>query len=176
MKRSTILKVLLIMVCMATGSESAAATTTLEGNIAYGQSDTMAYEVQVRQGYEPWLSGSVGELSPTAELGGFAWVGDDGTVWGMSFAPGLMFSLYTSAGFQPFLAASIGGALLSDTELERRHLGTNLQFRTRGSVGVMFGDSLEHRIQGNYTHYSNAGLDSDNDGYNTYGVTYGYSF
>lgn len=152
-----------------------AADTSVGGSVAIGESDTMAYTLRARQSYEPWVSGEAGEIRPTAELGGFAWVGDDDTVWGGYLAPGLRLTMFTTASFQPYLAASVGGAAVSDEHIESRDLGSPVLFRTQGAVGVQFGESLNHSIQGEYTTYSTWGI-TDSDNYSTVGVSYGFSF
>ena len=156
-----------------------AATTTAGVSVGRGDSHSMAYSLQVGQTYEPWLSNEACELAPTMELGGHAWVDDKDhvdTVWGMSLAPGLRFVLFTSSSFRPYLAGSVGGAVNSDDHLDDRDLGSNVLFRTKGTVGVDFGEGNKHHVQGNYTNYSTWGISDPDDGYNTYGMSYGYSF
>ena len=153
-----------------------AAETTVGGGVSVGEGSSMAYNLNVRQSYEPWLSGEVGELQPTAELSGFAWVDDDDTVWGASLAPGLRFTLFTTANFQPYMEGSVGGAVISDEKLDSRDLGSHALFKTKGIVGVQFGESMRHRVQGEYTNYSTWGLTDTDDGYSTVGVSYGFSF
>ena len=55
-------------------------------------------------------------------------------------------------------------------------LGCLFQFRSKGSVGLRFGDMFRHSIQFDVAHFSNAGLGSHNSGFNTYGLTYGFRF
>lgn len=166
----------LSLCCLNPAVEAFAARTAVDVSAAAGDGDTTAYGLHARQTYESWFAGDVGELKPTLMAGGFAWVGEDDTVWGVDAAPGLMFSFYTDADIRPFIAAASGGALISDKKIESRELGTTFQFRSTGSVGVEFGESLSHRIQADFTHYSNLGFNHFNDGYDTYGFTYGYSF
>ena len=55
-------------------------------------------------------------------------------------------------------------------------LGCNFQFRTKGSAGIRFGESYRHDVQVDVAHFSNAGLNNHNSGFNTYGVSYGFRF
>lgn len=153
-----------------------AAETTVGGSIAIGESSSTAYTINIRQSYQPWLSGEAGELTPIAELSGFAWVGDDDTVWGVSLAPGLRYTMFTTSSFQPYLEGSVGGAVISDRELDSRDLGSHALFKTKGILGVQFGEGMRHSIQGEYTNYSTWGLSSTDDGYSTVGIGYGFSF
>jgi hypothetical protein len=163
---------------MVTASAASAATTSVGGGVARGESDSMAYSLNITQKYEPLISNEVIDLSPLAEIGGHAWVpnGDDKTVYGGFLAPGLRFTLNTTASLRPYLEGSVGGAVNSDDKFRDRKLGSHALFRSRGAVGVSFGDELNHRLQGDYIHYSTWGLTKHNEGHGTWGVSYGYSF
>lgn len=166
-----------ILVCglLAAGAARAASTSVGIGASA-GQDSSMAYTLQITQSYEPWLSNEAMELKPFVELGGFVWTNDDDTLGGASLAPGLKFTLHTNAPFQPFLAGSVGGAILSEDKFDDRDLGSPALFKTKGIAGVEFGRGMRHRIQGEYTHYSTWGLTDNDDGYSTWGLSYSYSF
>lgn len=167
------------IVLWLTASMAYAATTSIGANISRGSSDSMAYSINIGQKYEPWFESSLFSFTPFAELGGHAWVPDDSdsdTVWGAFLAPGLRLTLFTDSPIQPYMEGSIGGTINSKKKMDERKLGSHALFRSRGSVGVSFGDNYRHRIQGDYIHYSTWGLTNDNAGYNTYGVSYGFSF
>ena len=165
-----------LFVCMLVGVAQAASTSVGVG-VARGSSDSTAFSVNLMQKYDSWLDSSLYSLTPLAELGGHVWIPDHGdNVWGVYLAPGLNFSLFTNADIRPYLEGSIGGALNTKKKLDNRRLGSNLLFRSRGSVGVSFGDAYRHRVQGDYINHSTWGLTDNNSGYNTYGISYGYSF
>lgn len=177
MKLKTLFAVILLLFMPA--SPVLAAGTTIGADVARGDSDSMAYSLRISQKYAPWISNSLFELGPLAEVGGHAWVDnkdDVDTVWGGYLTPGLYMTLFTDAPVQPFLSGSVGGAVNSKDRLDERNLGSHVLFRTRGSVGLSFGDDYRHSIQGNYTHYSTGGLTDKNDGYSTYGMSYNFSF
>ncbi len=153
----------------------AQADTSIGGGMAAGDDGSAALNLNVRQTYDPLVSTSIIEIQPFAELGVHYWTDDD-SVWGASLAPGIKVTLFTTAPFQPYLVGSVGGAINTDDHFESRDLGSNLLFRTQGAVGVQFGEGMRHRIQGEYTNYSTWGITDHDDGYNTYGVGYGYSF
>ena len=171
------LSVLLVTLCMT--ATAIAASTTAGFGISRGQNDSMAYSLNIKQRYDPWMASDIFELAPLAELGGHAWVskhsGTD-TVWGGFLAPGLRFTLHTDKNLQPYLETTVGGALNNSSRFDDRQLGSQVLLRTRGSVGLGFGEGARHRIQGDYINYSTGGLTKRNDGYNTYGVSYGFSF
>lgn len=166
-----------VLVVMSLATVAAAASTSVGLSVSRGQEDSMAYSLNVLQKYEPWVDNENFEISPLAEIGGHLWVPEhDDNVWGAYLAPGLRVALNTSAQFRPYLEGTVGGAINSEDHLENRHLGSHALFRTRGTVGVAFGDGLRHSVRGDYIHYSTWGLTNKNDGYDIYGVSYGYSF
>lgn len=153
--------------------------TSVTGSVSRGESHSMAYSLGVFQTYEPWFEGTLGELTPTMELSGHLWVpddSDDDNVWGVSLAPGLKFVMFTDTSFNPYIGASIGGIAVSDRDMGSRDLGSNVLFKSKGVVGVEFGEGSRHRIQGEYTNYSTWGITTTDDGYSTWGASYGYSF
>jgi len=179
MKRATLffLSALLVALCMATAA--IAASTTAGISVSRGQGDSMAYSLGIKQRYDPWISSDIFEFASLAEIGGHAWVSrysDTDTVWGGFLAPGLRFTLHTDKDIQPYLEATVGGALNNRNKFDDRQLGSQLLLRSRGSVGVGFGEGGRHRIQGDYINYSTGGLTRKNDGFNTYGISYGFSF
>ncbi|MDR1489802.1 MAG: acyloxyacyl hydrolase, partial [Desulfovibrio sp.] len=161
------------------GSSAAFAANTSAGlNVSRGESDSMSYSVNIAQKYDPLLSNSVIDIAPVAEIGGHAWVPkhDTPTVWGGFLAPGVRLTLNTDSFIQPYVEGTVGGEVNSKDKLGDRDLGSNVLFRTRGAVGVSFGEEFRHRIQGEYTNHSTWGITKHNDGNATYGVSYGYSF
>ena len=179
MRQAAFLFLSALIITLYTASAGIAATTTAGGSISRGDNDSMAYSLGIKQRYDPWVANEILELAPLAELGGHAWVSrhsSNNTMWGGFLAPGLRFTLNTDKDFSPYLEAAVGGALNNDNRFDDRRLGSKVLCKTRGSVGVAFGLDGRHRIQGDYVNYSTLGLTRKNDGYNSYGVSYGYSF
>lgn len=179
MRHANVLFSSILLAAALTASAGTAASTSAGINISRGQNKSMAYSIAIKQHYTPWISSELFECTPLAEIGGHAWVSDKhsvDTVWGGFLAPGIRFTLHTDKELQPYLEASVGGAVNNDDEFDDRQLGSHVLLRTRGSIGVAFGEGSRHRVQGDYIHHSTAGLTSKNDGYDTYGIAYGYSF
>lgn len=169
----------LVLAVACTAGAAFAASTTVGASVARGQSDSMAYSLFITQRYEAWISNSILDLSPLAQIGVHAWNDDDSdvdTVWGAHFTPGLRLTINTDKILRPFAEAAIGLAVNSEDRMDDRDFGSHVLLRTRGSVGIDFGSEYRHRVQGDYTHHSTAGLTRKDDGYNTYGLSYGYSF
>jgi Lipid A 3-O-deacylase (PagL). len=164
--------VLLLVVCTPARAE----TTSVGLGIGYADDDIMAYSLSLTQLYQPLAAGSIAELSPTGEVAVHLWDGDRDTSAGMSLSPGLRLTLLTDKAFSPYLGVSVGGALMSERKIDSRDLGSHLLMRTKGVVGIQFGENNRHSIQGEYSHYGNLGIVSPNDGLNTYGGSYSFAF
>lgn len=173
------LMIALLLSALSFQGAALAASTTIGANISRGQGDSMAYSLSISQMYEPWISTGVCELAPLAEIGAHAWdpdENDDDTVWGGDLGLGLRFTLFTDKVIRPYIEGAVGGAVNSEDSIDGRQLGSHVLFRTRGAVGANFGETYNHKVQGDVVHYSTGGLTNKNDGYTTYGVSYGYSF
>ena len=81
-------------------------------------------------------------------------------VWRYSFNQGLV---------RPYIEAGIGVALFHKTRIERRRLGSALQFEDRLGFGVQRG---MHELGVQVVHYSNGGLKKPNAGIENYSVHY----
>ena len=164
-------------VLFVTSAMAHANDVVLDANVARGDEDSMVYKVGVTQEFDPFYSGEIIDITPSLGLAAHAWVPDHGdTIWGATIPLGLRFRMFTNAGFRPYLAGSIGPTFLSDDKLDHKDLGSQVLIMTRGAVGVNFGDNLQHRIEGNYTHHSTWGITNTDPGYDSWGFSYGYSF
>ncbi len=81
----------------------------------------------------------------------------------------------------PFAEAGIGLSYLSGDTLHAKDddpvdLGMRLQFEDRIGFGFTFGDQQQYQIILRAFHYSNAGLHSENDGFNLQEIAFGYTF
>ena len=163
-------------ILMAAGFANAS-EVELEGSVARGQESSMAYQLGAKQTFDPLYSGDSFDITPSLGISGHAWVPDHGdTVWGATVPLGLRFRMFTTAGFRPYLSGAIGPSFLSESWIDDRDLGSHVLIMTRGALGANFGDTLQHRIEGQYTHHSSWGIANTDPGYDTYGVSYGYSF
>lgn len=164
-----------LLICSA--GVAVASSVDISGSVARGQADSMAYQLGVTQTYDPLISNEVLGLTPFIGLSGHLWVPSDGdNVWGATFAPGLTLDFFTRSNFQPYLKGAVGPTVLSKRHVDDRDLGSNVVIMTRGALGANFGDNLQHHIEGQYTHHSTWGITNHDEGYDTYGVSYGYSF
>ena len=142
----------------------------------WGDSSTLNGDLTLRRSFDPLYAGDVIEISPFVEGSGVYWHNDEDSIVGAGAAVGLTVSFWRTGAVSPFIAGSFGGFLLSDDTISSRDLGCLFQFRSKGSIGLRFGNLFRHSIQFDVAHFSNAGLSSHNAGFNTYGVAYGFRF
>ncbi|TFH87506.1 acyloxyacyl hydrolase [Billgrantia azerbaijanica] len=81
---------------------------------------------------------------------------------------------YTFAGEAAwFVEGGIGAALFVDTRLDERELSTAFQFHDRLALGRAFGDG---ELTLSLNHYSNASIESPNDGFETLMLGYRWAW
>ena len=144
--------------------------------VSWGDASTINGDLTLRRLIDPLYSGENIEIRPLVEMSGIYWHNDDDDILGGGVSAGLLISFWQTGTVSPFIAGSFGGFLISDDTIGNRDLGCLFQFRSKGSVGLRFGDMFRHSIQFDVAHFSNAGLGSHNSGFNTYGLTYGFRF
>lgn len=149
--------------------------TTVGVAVAHGEQSSQAYDVYAAYTFSPWLEGECA-LSPLVEAGLLIWERSGRTIWGGGGHVGLMLRFFENGTVRPFVSGTFGVVQISSDSFGYLDLGTHTQFRSRGSVGVDFGEGLRHTVKCSVTHYSNAGMSADNDGYNTVGLSYGLTF
>lgn len=117
--------------------------------------------------------GGWGRLELNAELGVSYWTasrGDPDSLWQLSATPMLRWwpneYFYTEIG--------VGATVLSRTRFADRNFGTAFQFGDHVGLGFLINRS--HQIGLRFSHFSNAGIKSPNDGLDLYQLTYTYRY
>lgn len=141
-------------------------------SVAIGQSgeSTMVYRLGAQWDWDSaWLQSDMGRLTGYWDAGYSYWDGDEtASNHSLSFAPVFVYE-FTGETVRPYIEAGIGVALFSSTELEDNDLGSSFQFEDRLGLGLRFsGQEIGLRA----VHYSNAGLESPNDGVEAYTLHY----
>ena len=67
--------------------------------------------------------------------------------------------------WRPYLEFAIGAAYFSDTEIAGRATGSRYQFEDRIALGARFGARQQYDLNLRLMHYSNAGINDPNPGY-----------
>lgn len=176
MKKSSVLALALLAGLVLSGP---AAFAEWSFNFAGGRgnNDSTTYDPYVQYTFNPWVSGDSFELTPFVTGGMTFWEENDtsDSVWGVLASLGLRLS-YTAASVRPYLALNAGPSYISQKHFVGRDLGGHFIFNTRVMLGLTFGQDFRHNFSIHGTHYSNAHTQSENDGLNTFGLAYGYSF
>ena len=109
------------------------------------------------------------------EVGLNYWVGERNNVHALSYAPvfKLLFNSFQANEYQPYIDFGIGVALVSDTQIDDRNLSSAFLFEDRISIGISK-DAWDFYIR--YMHYSNAGLQTPNEGIDIYLAGINYNF
>lgn len=172
LRRIMIMAALLCLFCLP----SFAGDWSVSFGVNGGDSDTITGDLGLRYTMNPFYENEMLEIRPIIEADGVYWKRDHDEIWGGGVAGGAVVDFWREGSWRPYLAGTFGGFLLSDNKIASHDLGCNFQFRTKGSVGVRFGESYRHDVQIDVAHFSNAGLNNHNSGFNTYGVSYGFQF
>ncbi|UVE16986.1 acyloxyacyl hydrolase [Pseudomonas sp. LS44] len=143
---------------------------------AVGQSgeSTMVYRLGAQFDFaSSWWQSDVGRLTGYWDVGYTYWDGDEGSSnHSISFTPVFVYE-FAGEAVRPYIEAGIGVAAFANTEFEDQDLGSSFQFEDRIGLGLRFsGQEVGVRA----IHYSNAGLQTPNDGLESYTLHYRLSF
>lgn len=166
----------LILSCILIMPVQAAAQPSIGFSVAHGAESSQAYDLSLRHVFEPIYATESIRLSPLVETGISLWEHSAETVWGGNANIGLVLHFFEGKTWRPFIAGTVGLAVLSDDSFDDLDLGCRQQIRSRGSLGVAFGENFHHTLGCDVTHYSNAGMADENDGYSTVGISYSFTF
>lgn len=140
---------------------------------AVGQTSesTMTYRLGMQFDWDKsWLQSDIGRLTGYWSGGYTYWEGDKtSSNHSLSFAPVLVYE-FAGQTVKPYLELGVGVAVFANTEVENNQLGNAFQFEDRFGFGLRFAGGHEVGIRA--THYSNAGMSSQNDGVESYALHY----
>ena len=155
----------------ALGPSLAAQAAGLEFAVGHTSESTMTYRLGLKSDWDKsWLQSDVGRLTGYWDGAYTYWEGDKSSASNsLSFSPVLVYE-FAGESVKPYLEAGIGVALFSHTEVEGNRLGGAFQFEDRLGFGLRFAGGHEVGIRA--THYSNAGISSNNDGVESYALHY----
>lgn len=146
--------------------------------VGSGEGSTDTYDISLLKDFDKtWLDGRVkGHWALTISH----WDADKGPVsdlQALSFAPVFVYEFKKfSTGIHPYIDYRLGLVYLSETHIEDNSLGIRWQFDNRLGLGFRFGPDERHDLSVALRHVSNAGLDSDNDGFDSSAIAYTYHF
>lgn len=146
--------------------------------VGSGHEESVTFDLFMRQDYGAWLDRPSYQIRPFTTVGVTAWIkdsGDEENVWGILASFGLELR-YLGETFRPYVSVNVGPSLVTEKRFVGRDLGGHFLFNTRAMAGFRFGQDFRHNLGLHATHYSNAHLFDENDGFNTVGGFYGFSF
>lgn len=119
-------------------------------------------------------------ISLGASLARLSCQGTEGesSLYALSLFPQLTLYARNRGRYQPFFQVrALGPTYLSHRSLGQRHQASHFAFQAQILAGIHFGHSLQHSLALGYRHYSNANLDSPNDGLDTpFVLNFGFVF
>ncbi|MDL2328663.1 acyloxyacyl hydrolase [Desulfosarcina sp. OttesenSCG-928-A07] len=172
----TLLRYGLVLACLCCPANAVAGEFSLAGAVAHGEESSQAYDFYIQYTFDPWYESETITLKPLATGGISLWERSDKSIWGGNVNIGLMLQFAGGENWRSFIMGTFGMTVLSSEEFNDLNLGCREQFRSRGSLGISFGKELKHTLKCDVTHYSNASMAGNNDGYNTIGLSYGLAF
>lgn len=95
----------------------------------------------------------------------------------LGLTPTVLYRFHESHwGLRPFMEAGIGFHYLTEKDISLKDFSTHFQFGDHISVGVEFGRKLDYRINYQFQHLSNGGIESPNPGINFHLLSFGARF
>ena len=143
--------------------------------IGGGQSDSVAVDLFFKHYFKSFVPAEALSLRPLIGTMAFGWFRNHESIYGAAVFGGLNLD-FGQGTWRPYTEATFGGAYISKTRFDDRRFGTKFQFRSNLGLGVKFGRNLQHAVQAEISHYSNAGIKKDNSGYTSVGLSYGFCF
>ncbi|MCH4875018.1 MULTISPECIES: acyloxyacyl hydrolase [Pseudomonas] len=143
----------------------------VEFSVGHSSQSTMTYRLGLKSNWDKsWLQSDVGRLTGYWDGAYTYWDGDkSSSASSLTFSPVFVYE-FAGETVKPYVEAGIGVSLFSKTKVEEQELGTAFQFEDRLGFGLRFNGGHEVGIRA--THYSNAGLSSNNDGIESYALHY----
>ena len=177
MKKLILSLMLTILLNAGLAERAAAFDPSLNFAIGSGHVDSVTFDLWLQQTYGTWFSGDSWTVRPLTTQGVTFWHDPDESeaVVGLLASIGVVLNYYGET-VQPYVMINAGPSIISETYFADRHLGGHFIFNTRVMGGLRFGENFRHNLSVHATHYSNAYIYEDNDGFNTVGLAYGYTF
>lgn len=158
-----------VLLCVGMGGIAQAAE--FSGAVGATDDGSMTYRAGTQFEFSnSWLQSDMGRLTGYWDAGYTYWESGNGSDSNnsLSFAPVFVYE-FAGQNMRPVIEAGVGVALFSDTEVDGNDLGSAFQFEDRLGLGLRFsGQEVGVRA----VHYSNAGLQTPNDGVESYSLYY----
>ncbi|NBA94948.1 acyloxyacyl hydrolase [Pseudomonas sp. R5(2019)] len=159
------------LVAFSLGQILTAQAADVSFSVGQTSESTMTYRLGLQSNWDvSWWQTSVGRVTGYWDAGYTFWEGDNtSSNHSLSFAPVFVYE-FAGESVKPYIEVGIGVAAFANTELGSNQLGSSFQFEDRVGFGLRFTGGHEVGIRA--IHYSNAGLQSPNDGLESYALHY----
>ena len=133
------------------------------------------YRLGARKNFDKtFFDSDYGRLSGYYEASLNYWGKSGDQIYGIALSPVFVYYFGNKSNpIHPYIEGGIGGAYLSNTEIQNRDISSHLQFEDRVGAGIRT-ESLDFNFR--YLHYSNAGIVKPNDGIDIFMFTISYIF
>lgn len=142
-----------------------------------GTEDAAVGDLTLRTTFDSFYENDWLSVQPLAELSLNYWHHDsDDELLGATLSGGLLVVFQREGWWRPYISGTFGGSMQGGMSIGTHDLGQHFQFRSKGALGVQFGETFRHSLQVDASHFSHAHMNSDNDGFNMFMVSYGFRF
>ncbi len=145
-----------------------------------GNSTDMGQIGLIRQWDRQWFTDGDWFLGGYWEASVGRWKSDSAggkTIWDIGLTPVFRLQPKANVGLRPYIEGAVGAHYISDSQVDAsRDMGSNFQFGSHLSVGLVFGGKGQFDLGYRYQHLSNANLESPNPGINFQQVRLAYLF
>ncbi len=171
-------KIFLVLgLCCFIPSQAFSGEWWLFASVGTGDCKSAVIDMTLRKTFDCIYENDMFFLYPLAEVSLHYWRhSSDADDFGGTLAGGGAAVFKRKGMWRPYLSATFGGSLLSDTRFYDKNFGMSFQFRSKAGAGIQFGENFRHSVQFDFAHFSNAGISDHNSGINTYCVSYGFRF
>ena len=166
----------LLLFSILTFRTASAQDIELGGCVGMGERDAVIGEIYIGYEFSPFASWGDWSLQPLVRLSGMVWSNENDSLGAAFLSAGLTLNIPGGDLWRPYLLATVGGGVLSEDDFDGKRLGGPFQFRNSLALGLKFGEELRHKVELAGSHYSNAGIYDQNQGYDAMELTYGYLF
>lgn len=166
-----------LVLILVTACSASAGDWSLYAGAGGGNCKTVTGDMSLRYTFEALYGNEALEIRPLVEGSGVYWHHDaDDDEWGGGLSGGFRMVFFRDGQWMPYVSGTFGAFLISDDEFGSHNMGGGFQFRSKGALGIQFGEAYRHSVQVDAAHFSNAGIYDENSGFNTFGITYGFRF
>lgn len=177
LKKFALFAVMLFSIVMFRADDAQANDWWIFAGAGIGTEDGSVGDLTLRTTFDSFYDNDWFSVQPLAEFSLNYWHHDsDDEILGATLSGGLLLVFQREGWWRPYISGTFGGSFQGGHTIGTHDLGQSFQFRSKGALGVQFGETFRHSLQVDAAHFSHAHMNNDNDGYNMFMVSYGFRF